>query len=312
MFGLTAKPLCGRYLCSAGRDRSRSFAFRATPCRRSLAGSGEWNRQSPESRGATPPPEAAASCASCDDSAMACRACTSSPPAARRCFARTAALRTYVEERLSGVVAAPSGAPGVPGPVVSWKSRRHGPRKDRRWANAWSLEQIARRLPVDSADDATMRISHEAIYQALFVQGRSAPRPRTDGLPAAAPGACCGCRGRARAGEARPSSLPRSAISQRPAGGSSRSRRAGPLGSADLILGLGSSVIGTFGGAHDALHSAAIPAAHGGPWPRGSREERARTRRSSALRRYVTPSRARDRHPARATAPRSPDLGSRS
>ena len=24
----------------------------------------------------------------------------------------------------------------VPGPVVSWKSRRHGPRKDRRWANA--------------------------------------------------------------------------------------------------------------------------------------------------------------------------------
>ena len=32
----------------------------------------------------------------------------------------------------------------------------------------------------------------------------------------------------------------------------------------DLILGRGSSAIGTFGGAHDALHSAAIPAAHGG------------------------------------------------
>ena len=57
----------------------------------------------------------------------------------------------------------------VPGPVVSWKSRRHGPRKDRRWANAWSPEQIARRLPVDFADDATMRISHEAIYQAVRV-----------------------------------------------------------------------------------------------------------------------------------------------
>ena len=57
-------------------------------------------------------------------------------------LARNAALRTYVEERLAGVVVAPSGAP-VPGPVVSWKSRRHGPRKDRRWANAWSPEQIA-------------------------------------------------------------------------------------------------------------------------------------------------------------------------
>ena len=90
-------------------------------------------------------------------------------------LARNATLRTYVEERLAGVVVAPSGAP-VPGPVVSWKSRRHGPRKDRRWANAWSPEQIARRLPVDFADDATMRISHEAIYQALFVQGRGVLR----------------------------------------------------------------------------------------------------------------------------------------
>ena len=58
-------------------------------------------------------------------------------------LARNAALRTYVEERLAGVVVAPSGAP-VPGPVVSWKSRRHGPRKHPRWANAWSPEQIAR------------------------------------------------------------------------------------------------------------------------------------------------------------------------
>src|SRR5881296_3935368 len=88
-------------------------------------------------------------------------------------LARSAALRTYVEERLAGVVVASSGAP-VPGPVVSWKSRRHGPRKNRRWANAWSPEQIARRLPVDFPDDETMRISHEAIYQALFIQGRGA------------------------------------------------------------------------------------------------------------------------------------------
>jgi hypothetical protein len=37
-------------------------------------------------------------------------------------------------------------------------------------------EQIARRLPIDFPDDKTMRISHEAIYQALFVQGRGALR----------------------------------------------------------------------------------------------------------------------------------------
>src|SRR5436190_17097301 len=78
-------------------------------------------------------------------------------------------LRTYVEERLAGVVEAPSGA-FVPGPAVSWRGRRHGRRKDRRWAKAWSPEQIARRLPIDFPDDKTMRISHEAIYQALFVQ----------------------------------------------------------------------------------------------------------------------------------------------
>jgi len=90
-------------------------------------------------------------------------------------LALNATLRTYVEERLAGVVVAPSGAP-VPGPAVPWKGRRHGPRKDRRWAKAWSPEQIARRLPIDFPDDKTMRISHEAIYQALFVQGRAALR----------------------------------------------------------------------------------------------------------------------------------------
>jgi IS30 family transposase len=40
----------------------------------------------------------------------------------------------------------------------------------------FSPEQIAARLAVDFPDDEGMRISHEAIYQALYVQGRGALR----------------------------------------------------------------------------------------------------------------------------------------
>jgi hypothetical protein len=36
--------------------------------------------------------------------------------------------------------------------------RRHGPRKDRRWATAWSPELIVNRLPIDLPEDETMRI----------------------------------------------------------------------------------------------------------------------------------------------------------
>jgi IS30 family transposase len=149
-------------------------------------------------------------------------------------------LRTYLEQRLAGVVVTPSGA-SVLGPVVPWKGRRHGPRKNRRWAKAWSPEQIARRLPIDFPDDKTMRISHEAIYQALFVQGRGALRREL---------AACLRTGRVlRVPRARLRNRGKSfvaqeiMISQRPA---EAANRAVPgHWEEDLILGLGSSAIGT-------------------------------------------------------------------
>src|SRR6266542_2296357 len=85
------------------------------------------------------------------------------------------ALREYVQDRLAGAIARPDGEP-VPGPEVRFIGRRHGRRQDRRWAKSWSPEQIANRLPVDFPDDDAMRISHEAIYQALYVQGRGGLR----------------------------------------------------------------------------------------------------------------------------------------
>ena len=84
-------------------------------------------------------------------------------------------LHCYVQERLSGTIVRPDGV-AVVGPEVSWIGRRHGRRQHRRWAQAWSPEQISNRLQVDFPDDASMRIFHEAIYQALYVQGRGALR----------------------------------------------------------------------------------------------------------------------------------------
>ncbi|MEU6972189.1 IS30 family transposase [Kitasatospora aureofaciens] len=83
-------------------------------------------------------------------------------------------LREYVQDRLAGLIQAPDGRP-VRGPVTQeWKGRNKPRRQDRRWATAWSPEQIAKRLQVDYPDDESMRISHEAIYQALYIQGRGA------------------------------------------------------------------------------------------------------------------------------------------
>jgi IS30 family transposase len=149
-------------------------------------------------------------------------------------------LRDYVEERLAGTIRDGDGRP-IPGPSVPWKGRRHGRRADRRWGTAWSPEQISRRLRLDFPEDESMRISHEAIYQALYVQGRGALRRELT---------ACLRTGRAlRAPRARTRRRgknflsPEVMISQRPAEAADRAVPGHWEG--DLIIGLDKSAIGT-------------------------------------------------------------------
>jgi IS30 family transposase len=83
-------------------------------------------------------------------------------------------LREYVQERLAGNVRRQDGSIAVGPEPPKWKGLNKPHRQDRRWATAWSPEQISHRLRVDFPDDESMRISHETIYQSLFIQGRGA------------------------------------------------------------------------------------------------------------------------------------------
>lgn len=149
-------------------------------------------------------------------------------------------LRNYVQDRLSGVIASADGVK-ISGPMVRWKGRRSGPRQHRRWAAAWSPEQIASRLLLDFPTNEEMRISHEAIYQALFVQGRGALRRELSaclrtGRALRAP------RARSR-GRGKSFVSPEIMIRERPAEADDRAVPGHWEG--DLILGLRSSAIGT-------------------------------------------------------------------
>lgn len=83
-------------------------------------------------------------------------------------------LHGYVQQRLSGQVSRPDGTiiAGPQPPRFTGRNKPH--RKDRQWSLAWSPEQISNRLKVDFPEDKSMRISHEAIYQSLYIQGRGA------------------------------------------------------------------------------------------------------------------------------------------
>jgi IS30 family transposase len=149
-------------------------------------------------------------------------------------------LRTYVQDRLAGTIVRPDGK-RVPGPTVRFRGRRHGPRTDRRWATSWSPEQISNRLKFDFPEDATMRVSHEAIYQALFIQGRGALKREL---------VTCLRTGRAlrvpRArtkGRGKKFVTPEIMITERPAEAEDRAVPGHWEG--DLIIGLNKSAIGT-------------------------------------------------------------------
>jgi IS30 family transposase len=83
-------------------------------------------------------------------------------------------LRDYVQQRLAGQITRPDGAPVIGPRTGAWTGRNKPHRGDRRWVQAWSPRQISKRLEIDFPDDPSMRISHEAIYQALYIEGRGA------------------------------------------------------------------------------------------------------------------------------------------
>src|SRR3954471_11260876 len=229
MFRSSAKPLSGRYLSLAEREEIALLNAQGHSMReigRRLGRAGSTISRELDRNAAT------------HGGKMAYRATAAQWHADRSArrpkptkLARNAALRTYAEDRLAGVIAAPS----------CDRLRQPSLRKNRRWVQAWSPEQIARRLRIDFPDDETMRISHEAIYQALYVQGRGALRHEL---------ASCLRTGRAlrvpRArsrGRGKSHLAPEIMIRQRPAEAADRAVPGHWEG--DLIIGLDSSAIGT-------------------------------------------------------------------
>jgi len=150
-------------------------------------------------------------------------------------------LREYVQERLAGSVRRPDGTIVVGPQVPTWKGLNKPRRQDRRWALAWNPQQISQRLKLDFPDDESMRISHEAIYQSLFIQGRGALKREL---------VACLRTGRAlRVPRERARNKPQGhvtadvVLSERPAEAADRAVPGHWEG--DLIIGTGRSAIGT-------------------------------------------------------------------
>ena len=150
-------------------------------------------------------------------------------------------LHAYVQERLSGQISRADGSVIVGPATGKWTGRNKPHRKDRGWVLAWSPEQISNRIRLDFPDDESMRISHEAIYQSLYIEGRGALKREL---------ILCLRTGRAlRAPRARSRRktwahvTPEALLSERPAEAEDRAVPGHWEG--DLIIGLERSAIGT-------------------------------------------------------------------
>jgi IS30 family transposase len=150
-------------------------------------------------------------------------------------------LREYVEERLAGKITTADGTV-VDGPQArEFKGINKPHRADRAWVSGWSPEQISHRLKIDFPDDESMRISHEAIYQSLFIEARGGLKREL---------VACLRTGRAlRMPRARSTRVawhhvtPEVLISERPAEAEDRAIPGHWEG--DLIIGMDRSAIGT-------------------------------------------------------------------
>ena len=236
MFGRSARPLSGRHLYSPSGRRSRCCARRASQCRRLLVGLDGQRRRSHGSCGATLRLEVAAwSIARQQHNG------TPSDPLADQNQGSLRSTRRCGPMWRSGWLAPSWLRAGHLSPV-RWCTGKAGATDGGKIGGGQKpgVEQIARRLPVDFPDDDNMRISHEAIYQALFVQGRGALRRELTacltGRPLRIP------RARAR-GRGKAFISPEIMISKRPPEATDRAVPGHWEG--DLILGLGSSAIGT-------------------------------------------------------------------
>lgn len=148
-------------------------------------------------------------------------------------------------------------------------------RKHRGWSTAWSPEQISNRLKVDFPDDESMRISHEAIYQSLYIQGRGALKREL---------VWCLRTGRAlRAPRERSRRktwahvTPGTLISERPAEAEDRAVPGHWEG--DLLIRAGALSDRHRRRPHDQIHTAGAPATRGGVPAQGDTQERPRTGR---------------------------------
>ena len=251
--GRRSRPRGGTCRSRSGR-RSRSCGRRATGCGRSPAGSGGRRRRSRASCGATPRRAAAAWSIGPPR--------PSGTPSGRR---GVRSRRSWRRTRRCGRTC----RTGWPAPSSPRTGRRSPGRRCPGRAAATGGGSIGAgrgrgarsrspaRLRLDFPDDETMRISHEAIYQALYVQGRGALRRELTaclrtGRALRVPRA----RSRGRGKSLRHPRGP----DQRAPGGGGRPGGAGALGGRPHPRA-GQLGDRHAGGAHDAVHDAAAPAA---------------------------------------------------